>query len=124
MDAVQQARLDRKQELLTELAELMIEEQVAEGVFLGTPHYSVIERAAAHLGRELSCQAQARGAREVAAHCSPEVPCPTCQTLCPVEVKTRDVISIHGPVKLAECVADCPKCRRSFFPSTRRPGAG
>lgn len=124
MDAAQQARLDRKKELLTELAELMIEEQVAEGVFLGTPHFSVIEQAAVHLGRELSCQAQARGAREVAANCSPEVPCPTCQTLCPVKVKTRDVTSTHGPVELPESVADCPKCRRSFFPSTRSHGAG
>lgn len=124
MDAARQARLDRKKELLTELAELMIEEQVAEGVFLGTPHYSVIERAAVHLGRELSCQAQERGAREVAANCSPEAPCPTCQTLCPVEVKTRDVKSIHGLVKLPECVAHCPQCRRSFFPSTHRPGIG
>jgi hypothetical protein len=124
MDAAQQARLDRKKGLLTELAELMIEEQVAEGVFLGTPHYSVIERAAVHLGRELSCQAQERGAREVAANCSPEVPCPTCQTRCPVKVKTRDVTSTHGPVELPECVADCPKCRRSFFPSTRSHGAG
>jgi hypothetical protein len=124
MDAAQQARLDRKKELLTELAELMIEEQVAEGVFLGTPHYSVIERAAVHLGRELSCQAQERGAREVAANCSPDVPCPTCQTLCRVEVKTRDVKSIHGLVKLPECVANCPQCRRSFFPSTRSYGTG
>jgi hypothetical protein len=33
MDAAQQARLDRKKKLLTELAELMIEEQVAEVVF-------------------------------------------------------------------------------------------
>lgn len=124
MDAAQEARLREKKELLNRLAEIMIEEQVAEGVFLGTPHFSVIEQAAAHLGRELSCQAQARGAREVAANYSRESPCPTCQTLCPVEVKTRDVTSTHGPVELAECVADCPKCRRSFFPSTRSHGAG
>jgi len=124
MDAAQEARLREKQELLNRLAELMIEEQVAEGVFLGTPHYSVIERAAVHLGRELSCQAQERGAREVAANCSPEVPCPTCQTLCPVEVKTRDIKSTDGPVKLPECVAHCPQCRRSFFPSTLSPGTG
>lgn len=124
MDAAQQARLDRKKKLLTELAELMIEEQVAEGLFLGTPHYSVIELAAVHLGRELSCQAQERAAREVAANCSSEVPCPTCQTLCRVEVRTRDVKSIHGLVELPECVADCPQCRRSFFPSTRSHGTG
>ena len=58
MDAAREARLREKKELLNRLAELMVEEQVAEGVFLGTPHFSVIEQAAVHLGRELSCQAQ------------------------------------------------------------------
>ena len=124
MDAAQQARLDKKMELLTQLAELMIEEQVEEGVFLGTPHYSVIERAAVHLGRELSRKAQERGAREVAANCEPEVPCPTCQTLCRVDVRKRKVKSIDGPVELTESVAHCRKCRRSFFPSAGSPGAG
>ncbi|MFO0702221.1 MAG: hypothetical protein U0236_23695 [Nitrospira sp.] len=124
MDAAQEARLKRKKELLVELAELTIEEQVAAGVFLGTPHYSVIERAAVHLGRELSRQAQERGAREVAANCNAEVPCPTCQTVCSVEVKTREIKSTDGLVQLPESVAHCPQCRRSFFPSTRSDGIG
>jgi len=62
MDAARQAREQEKQQLLKRLAELMVEEQKEEGLFLGTPHYSVIERAAMHLGRQLSCQAQERGA--------------------------------------------------------------
>ena len=37
MDAKTETRQTRKQELLLELAELMVEEQVEEGVFLGTP---------------------------------------------------------------------------------------
>lgn len=49
MDAAQQARAKKKEELLRQLAELSIEEQVEQGVFLGTPHYSVIERAAVTL---------------------------------------------------------------------------
>lgn len=57
MDAAQQARSKKKKELLIQLAELMIEEQVEEGVFLNTPHYSIIELAAANLGRELSREA-------------------------------------------------------------------
>ena len=36
MDAAQQARSEKKKELLIQLAELMIEEQVEEGVFLNT----------------------------------------------------------------------------------------
>lgn len=58
MDAAEQARQSKKQELLKQPAELMVEEQVEQGVFLGTPHYSVIERAAVNLGRQLSCEAQ------------------------------------------------------------------
>lgn len=124
MEATQQAREREKKQLLARLAELMIEEQVEEGVFLGTPHYSVIERAAVSLGRELSCQAQERGAREVAAHCQPQVACPSCERPLQVEVKKRTVTSIDGPVELSEAVAHCRICRRSFFPATRRDGDG
>lgn len=118
MDAESQARQSRKQELLRELAELMIQEQVEQRVFLGTPHYSVIEIAAMNLGRELSQKSQERAAREVAACCEPQAACPTCQTVCDVRVQKREVASLSGPVELAETVADCPRCERSFFPST------
>ncbi len=37
MDAAEQARQSKKQELLKQPAELMVEEQVEQGVFLGTP---------------------------------------------------------------------------------------
>jgi hypothetical protein len=122
MEASQQARERKKQEHLLALAELMIEEQVEEGVFLGTPHYSVIEIAAMNLGHELSQEAQQRGAREIAASFESQAACPTCQTVCDVRVEKRDVTSLSGPVELAETIADCPKCRRSFFPSAG--GAG
>ena len=122
MDAAQQAREAKKKELLAQLAELMIEEQVEQGVFLETPHYSIIERQAATLGRQLSRQAQQRGAREVAANCSSQVDCPGCQSACDVETKTRTVISIDGPVELTESVAHCCRCRRSFFPSASGDG--
>ena len=65
MDAAQQTRQSRKQELLLELAELIIEEQVEEGLFLGTPHYSVIELATMNLGRELIREVQQRRAGSV-----------------------------------------------------------
>lgn len=117
MDAAQSAREARKQKLLTELTEIMIEEQKEEGVFLETPHFSVIERAAITLGRQLSLQARERGAREVAAGCPPEVPCPTCQSACRSETKTRDVLSPDGEFPMTDATAYCHKCRRSFFPS-------
>lgn len=122
MEASQQVRERKKKEHLLALAELMIEEQVEEGVFLGTPHYSVIEIAAMNLGHELSQEAQQRGAREIAASFESQAACPTCQTVCDVRVEKRDVTSLSGPVELAETIADCPKCRRSFFPSAG--GAG
>ena len=124
MDATGESRNRKKKELLTELAEIMIEEQVEEGVFLGTPHYSVIERAAVTLGHQLSRQAQERAAREVAANCEPQAACPTCQTGCRVEISKRSLTSVSGPVELTESVAHCQKCRRSFFPSAGCDGNG
>jgi hypothetical protein len=100
----------------------MIEEQVEQGVFLETPHYSTIERAAVTLGLRLSRRAQERGAREIAAMCDSEVTCPTCQSTCQVETKTRDVISIDWAGELTEAVAHCRKCRRSFFPAASADG--
>lgn len=122
MAVSQRTRQQKKQQLLLELAELMIEEQVEQGVFLGTPHYSVIEGAAMNLGQELSREAQQRGAREIAAAFESQAACPTCQTACDVRLEKREVTSLSGPVELAETIADCPKCRRSFFPSTRPDG--
>jgi uncharacterized circularly permuted ATP-grasp superfamily protein len=117
MDAARRSREEKKKELLKQLAELVIEEQVEQGVFLGTPHFSIIERQAMTLGRELSRQAQERGAREVAARCGSLVSCPTCQTSCRVDTTTRPVTSVDGPMELTESIAHCHKCRRSFFPS-------
>jgi len=124
MDAVRVAREAKRQELLLQLAELMVEDQVEEGVFLETPHYSVIELAAMHLGHQLSRQAQQRAAREVAARCPAEANCPTCDAACVVQTQTRQVRSLSGPVEMTETVAHCRRGRRSFFPSACGPGPG
>jgi len=124
MDAARQARQEEKERLLARLAELAVEEQVEQGVFLETPHYSIIELTARRLGRELSQQAQQRAAREVAAQCPAEAECPTCGLSCGVEMKDRRVTSIDGPVELSEPVAHCRQCRRSFFPSASSDGLG
>ena len=124
MDAAQQAREEKKKRLLNELAELMIEEQVEEGVFLGTPHFSVIEAAAVKLGNQLSRQAQERAAGEIAAGCGCTAPCPTCGSACEVTSQKRDVTSTSGVLEMIEAIAHCHKCRRSFFPSASRDGNG
>jgi hypothetical protein len=124
MDATQQARAERRKELLRELAELALEEQVEAGVFLGTPHYSVIERMAVTLGNELSREAQERATREVAASFPTEVACPKCRAPCAVETEQRQIQSISGSVEITETVAYCHQCRRSFFPAAGGSGNG
>ena len=122
MDADHTSRDEKKKDLFRQLVELTIEEQIEAGLFLETPHYSIIERVAVNLGRDLSRQTQERAAREVLANCEQEAPCPTCGSRCSVESRTRDVISIDGSVEFSEAVAHCKKCRRSFFPSASRSG--
>lgn len=47
-----------------------------------------------------------------------ELPCPTCQTPCPVKTRPRQVVARGATVTLGEPVAHCPACRRDFFPPT------
>lgn len=117
MDAARQNREAKKKGLLQQLAQLEIEEMVEQGVFLGTPHYSLLERRAIALGRQLSREAQERATREVVANSSVEANCPTCGATCRLQTQSRSVASLDGPVKLTEATAHCDRCRRSFFPS-------
>jgi hypothetical protein len=122
MDAERQARQKRKRELLRELAELQLEEMVEAGDFDQTPHFGVIERAAMELGSQLGRETMERASREVATGGQAQAPCPTCGTLCDVTTRCRTIKSIGGPVTLAEGVAACRRCRRSFFPSADGDG--
>lgn len=124
MDAAQQGREEERKRLLNRLAELMIEDQVEEGVFLGTPHFSVVEAAAVKLGNQLSRKAQERAAGEIAANCGCTAPCPTCDSECEVTSQKRDVTSTSGVLGMIEATAHCHKCRRSFFPSASSDGNG
>lgn len=117
MDADRQARAERKHELLKELAELQVEELVEAGEFDETPHFGRLERIGHELGREVGREVHQRTTREVAARCDIQAPCPTCGARCGVTTKRRTIESIDGPVELVEAVANCRRCRRSFFPS-------
>ena len=46
-----------------------------------------------------------------------ESPCPSCQRLCPLELKPRSVVVRGGTATVEEPVGHCPTCRRDFFPS-------
>lgn len=124
MDAAKDAREREKQGLLDRLAELLIEEQSAEGFYDETPHFSQVEDAAIDLGNELSRRAQERASREITACCEPTVLCPDCEEPCEVLAKSRKVTSKSGDVKMTEAIARCHRCRWIFFPAKDCGGFG
>ncbi len=123
------SRMDAKSTLLNEKLESLLKQAAAVASELqgleqasGTPHFDEIELPAHDLGQRLSRMIQSGRTCEVAiaekTHCA----CPDCSRLCKVEVEHRTVNSMDGPIELAETVAKCRHCRRSFFPSTGRDG--
>ena len=122
MDAKSQARQGRIQELFRELAELRVEEMADAGNFDQTPHFSVIERSASELAKQLSRKIQERASREGVARGQSQAICPTCGAICVVTTRCRTVMGVDGPFELTEAVADCRQCRRSFFPSADGDG--
>ena len=50
-----------------------------------------------------------------------ELPCPTCQKLCAVERRPRQVVARGATVTLQEPVAHCNACRRDFSPPEASP---
>jgi hypothetical protein len=117
MDAAQLKGESEKSRLVKRLAELLVEEQRAAGVFKEVPHYSVLEQAAHELGRQVSQDCQRRAAAEAAALSGATAACPGCGRRSPTVLTRRTVVSLDGPVKLVEPAAHCPACRRDFFPS-------
>ena len=117
MDAKQLAREVKKNDLLKQLAELMVEEQADQGTFLGVPHFCVIEAAARRLGGDLSRTCQERSAAEVAAGSPATAACPSCGCDASLSMSKREVACTDGDIELIEPVAHCPSCRRDFFPS-------
>lgn len=88
------------------------------------PRYSVLELLGHVLGQMVSQQVQAWVAAEVAASAPQSCPCPECGVACPVGVGKRQLQSMDGLVTIQGAQAFCPRCRRTFFPSSPRDGAG
>ena len=124
MDAAHKAREEEKAKLLARLAELLIEEQRAGGVYERTPHFSALENASHALGREVATASLQRAACEAAAAAQTSAACPQCGASCLVETRTRTLQGLDGPVQVLEVAAHCPACRRDFFPSAASPRAG
>lgn len=117
MDAKLEALESEGKELFSRLVGNRVEQYRAAGMFVGVPHYMVIEKAARECGEELSRALQERSMREVTANVETEAKCPTCGRGCRTSTEKRKVASLDGPVELLEAVAHCSACRRDFFPS-------
>ena len=119
MDA-KQAQLKEKLEFYlkqaTAIASQLQELEQGEDV----PHFDQIELAAHDTGKRLSRAIQEDRAREVALKALGRVYCPDCKKQCSVQIEPRKVHSMDGPIELAEPVAHCRRCRRSFFPSAKK----
>ena len=120
MDDRQAAVSHKLQDLLKQAADAAVELSRLDGTVQGVPHYSVIELHAHQLGQQLSRHIQQRQMSELAAGQLRQHPCPGCGSNCDVTASTRQVGSIDGNVELQEVVAYCQKCRRFFFPESRR----
>ncbi len=112
---------ERLERLLREAADVEVELSRADGTIRGVPHYSLIEGRAHELGKQLSRQVQQQ-MRELNASQPPTAKCPECGTRCPLRTQDRPMESVDGKTDLQELVADCPRCRRSFFPDARDLG--
>lgn len=117
MDDKTQKLKEKLDRLLREAAEAAAELQAAERGAGQPVHFSQIEAAAHQVGSQLSCRIQERTARELAADVPQEAPCPTCGTLCRLNITRRTVHSTDGPLDLWEPHGHCTRCRRDFFPS-------
>ena len=116
--------MDAKEQQLKEKLEFHMKEAASlastiQGIEQGSkiPHFDQIEQPAHQLGKRLSRMIQSDRIREVAASGLNDAPCPTCGRKCPVTTNEREVSSVDGPIELTETVANCCRCRRSFFPS-------
>ncbi len=110
---VRAARLkERLEQLLKEAAVVEVELIRADGSIKGVPHYSVIERRAHELGRQLSRQVQEQQMNELAAAHEQTALRPACKTRCSATVDKRTVKTVDGEAQLQEIVCYCDRCDR------------
>ncbi|MBP3954747.1 hypothetical protein J8F10_05545 [Gemmata sp. G18] len=83
--------------------------------------FDEMEQIAAAATRGLTRGTLEHLARQQAQQLPAELPRPTCQNLCPAQIRSRQVVARGATVTLQEPVAHCPVCRRDFFPPTDQP---
>jgi len=116
MDGIASELKKKLDQLLRQAAEVSVALDRADGTIVGVPHYSIIERRAHELGRQLSRQVQELQMGVLARGQDHTARCPGCGARCETKAKNRSVTSIDGPLAIEESVGHCPACRRDFFP--------
>ena len=116
MDGKTQNLKEKLERLLREAAETAAELQACDRGAGKPVHFSQIEAAAHQVGSQLSCRIQERAAREVAADCPENAPCPTCGIPSHLSIERRTINSTDGPIVVWEPQGHCTRCRRDFFP--------
>lgn len=85
--------------------------------------FTEMEAAGHRLGRAVAQITTERLALERAEQMTEPQRCPTCEKLCSLVHRERELQTLDGPLELCEPVAHCSACRRAFFPSASRIGA-
>jgi hypothetical protein len=94
---------------------------VRELLAMDVPFHEM-EAAGHRLGRAIAQATTERLTLARAERLTQPQPCPTCQRLCPLDHRERDLETGDGPVQLVEPVCHCSTCRRDFFPSASSIG--
>ena len=105
--------------LFEELVQALVEERIeGEEIDIDSMKFAQMELLGHGLGKELAGRVQ----QALVARQGEQMPrvfgCPGCGRECPAETKPKTIQSLDGEIELAEVCCHCPKCRRSFFPST------
>lgn len=85
--------------------------------------FADLEAAGHQLGRAIAQETTERLALSKAECLTDRQPCPTCDRLCAVEQKEREIATGDGLIQLCESVCRCSTCRRDFFPSASSTGS-
>ena len=120
MDGATAALKKKLDRLPKEAAEILVALDRGDGTISGVPHYSLIEARAHELAQRLSREIQARQRENLVLGRTETAPSPKCRVRGELDLKTRTVTSIDGPVAVQELEGYCPDCRRTFYPPTER----
>ena len=100
-------------------AELLAMEEEESGGDFRTENINDIEDAMIRMGDAVALEVGVQKlARHTDAAACQHAQCPRCgKTGLLVKKRSRELLTVRGPVPVTEAKYHCPKCRRNFFPS-------